>query len=209
MLTNNRSAKITARKSLIHLLALPVLTIVSLLQTTSTIAATPGLPFTEDFSDTALMNSSKSVASWDTKAQILVQSFRNARSGGLISSSASGKNISDDVLSAGAMDIGDVDGDGDPDLVLSDTFVGINIYLNNGTDEPFLNAVKQTITPPVSEINGDIPRVNDLALADIDNDGDLDLITAQSGQYADPTAVNLLYLNNGSGTPFDAVTPQK
>lgn len=186
--------------------------IFSILVSTSALnlhAATPGLPFTEDFSDTALMNSSKSVASWDTKAQILVQSFRNARSGGLISSSASGKNISDDVLSAGTMDIGDVDGDGDPDLVLSDTYVGINIYLNNGTDEPFLNAVKQIIVPPVSDINGATPRVDDLVLADIDNDGDLDLVTAQSGQYADPTAVNLLYLNNGSSTPFDAVTPQK
>ena len=195
-----RNSKIAACKSLIHFPGISFFTIAIFIHLTSAFAAVPGLPFTEDFSNTNLMNSGNSVANWNTKQQALTQSFRNARSGGLISDSTIGKDVSADVMSVLAIGVGDVDGDGAPDLVLADLNADINIYLNNGTDEPFLNAVKQTISSS--------SRVEDLALADIDNDGDLDIITAKSGGWSDPRAVNLLYLNNGSATPFEAVTPQ-
>ncbi len=83
--------------------------------------------------------------------------------------------------------VGDVDNDGDLDIVFPQGTAGINsvMMLNNG-DATF--ASRPIIDPP---------RGSGSALGDIDGDGDIDLIlTAQSGS----TVATKIYTNNGDAT---------
>jgi hypothetical protein len=85
--------------------------------------------------------------------------------------------------------LGDVDGDGDLDiLALDGSTNAVSVYLN-------INVSSGTFTPSsqgsVSVGNGAF----DLAISDIDNDGDLDLLTAN-----DNINTVSVRLNNGSGT---------
>ncbi|MDD3627389.1 MAG: FG-GAP-like repeat-containing protein [bacterium] len=105
------------------------------------------------------------------------------------SSSLTGVSYSSIVL-------GDIDNDGDLDLILSGTpgSGGISkIYQNNGTGS-------------FTEINpGSLTGVyySSNALGDIDNDGDLDLILTG---YTDPDSVSKIYQNNGAGS-FTEINP--
>ncbi len=65
------------------------------------------------------------------------------------------------------------------------------LYLNNGTAAPFSGA-----TPGI-DVGGDETLTSDVALGDIDGDGDLDLVTGAFGQF------NRRYLNDGSGNFAD------
>ncbi|MEM7202095.1 MAG: VCBS repeat-containing protein [Planctomycetota bacterium] len=95
--------------------------------------------------------------------------------------------------------LGDIDGDGDLDLVLANTqgpgIRGDNsVYLNNGAGF-FTDATA-----------GRLPAANDwstdIALGDVDGDGDLDLIVANAPPgFAGKR--NQLYLNDGGGTFID------
>jgi hypothetical protein len=98
--------------------------------------------------------------------------------------------------------IADVNGDGKPDLILTYIIAstvatdpsGIAIYLNNGTSDPFGNVT------PVRLLVGQ--SVNAIAVADLNNDGKLDLVAVVSDQTV--TQNNLyVYLNSGSPSqPF-------
>ncbi|GAB3702315.1 hypothetical protein GCM10027592_31600 [Spirosoma flavus] len=83
--------------------------------------------------------------------------------------------------------VGDVDGDGDLDLLTANYYSNtVSVRLNNGAGN---------FTPPATNPNpavGEYPL--SVALGDVDGDGDLDLITANS---AGNTAS--VRLNNGSG----------
>lgn len=81
--------------------------------------------------------------------------------------------------------LGDVDGDGDLDLILN----GNRLYRNNGAGFFTPSAG----LPPIAQGSWAI------ALGDVDGDGDLDLVLACSGQ-------NRLYENNGSGVFADVTT---
>src|SRR4030095_11115312 len=85
---------------------------------------------------------------------------------------------------------GDVDGDGDLDLVVGNAYLQSRLYLNDGigtyTDAPASRM-------PVGSYN-----TSSLALGDVDRDGDLDLVVGNAYQQS------LLYLNNGTGTFTDA-----
>ncbi|WP_324671428.1 FG-GAP-like repeat-containing protein [Hymenobacter sp. GOD-10R] len=92
---------------------------------------------------------------------------------------------------AHAVAFGDVDGDGDLDLLVANyTVVGnttnstVSVRLNDGTGEFNSGSEVNVGTRPVS-----------LALGDVDNDGDLDFLTANSNS----TTISLR-LNDGTGT---------
>ena len=87
--------------------------------------------------------------------------------------------------------LGDVDGDGDLDLVCGNAAFGSQnrLYLNDGAGS-FVDATAACL--PVDNDSTYCVR-----LGDVDGDGDLDLVCGNYGQ-------NRLYLNNGSGTFTDA-----
>ncbi|GEM_PF-3048891 len=103
-----------------------------------------------------------------------------------------GRDITADSYPARSVVLGDVDGDGDPDLIVGNDGKPNRLYLNNGTDDPF---------DDISGINisGDSYSTRVAVLSDVDSDGDLDLIIGNDSES------NRLYLNNGTENPFDSV----
>lgn len=88
---------------------------------------------------------------------------------------------------------GDIDGDGDEDVIVGVFGAANRLYLNVGSPTPFGAVVGVDIT-------ADADNTTSLDLKDIDGDGDLDLLVGNSGQ------VNRLYLNNGTLDPFNGIT---
>jgi len=84
--------------------------------------------------------------------------------------------------------IGDLDGDGRPDLALATKTGGVRLYRNLG-DWRFAD---DTARAGLAASGG--AWIQGVALADIDNDGDLDLYVCRF------SAPNLLYVNRGDGT---------
>jgi len=94
------------------------------------------------------------------------------------------QNLSD--TRPGAIAMGDIDNDGDLDLVLSG--VGTRIYINNGT------SFQENLTWQDGLLSGTtISDSSSIALGDIDNDGDLDLIFPSM----DPSSL-IVWINNGT-----------
>lgn len=107
---------------------------------------------------------------------------------------------------SGAMAFADVDGDGDQDvLITGDNSLGANtlvaeLYTNDGTGE----YTKVAGTP------FDAVKESTVAFADVNGDGDLDVLI--TGQNSSSVQTAKLYQNNGSGvfsevsgTPFEGV----
>ena len=98
-------------------------------------------------------------------------------------------------------DLGDINGDGLPDLVYGH-FSGVSAILNNGTDTPFIGANKYSIYSSAANSS-----VSDVRLGDLDNDGDLDLVIANSrdSDGLDPFETkhqNLWFINSGGAQPL-------
>ena len=94
---------------------------------------------------------------------------------------------------------GDLDNDGDLDLVLRGYAPQVRLYWNNG-DGTFASPV--TINPNATGVDGQA-----LALGDVDNDGDLDLLLVHSlFDGAPKPAENVLYLNNGNSNAWGTFT---
>ena len=155
-------------------------------------AATPGLPFIEDFSATNLRDAGVTTADWGGGQ--LQPLFGDKLSSALISSNVSPSNISEDVFPSRNIGIGDVDGDGDVDAIMAESGERNRLYLNNGTGSPFGGITGSNI--------GNFKHTTRSAdLVDLDRDGDLDAVFANTGQE------NRFYLNNGTADPFNGVSP--
>jgi len=81
-------------------------------------AATPGLPFTEDFADTALQDSANTNAQWDTDEEQLTLSQWQRRFGALQEATTTSSDITADVNLVNAIAVGDVNGDGYLDVIV-------------------------------------------------------------------------------------------
>jgi MYXO-CTERM domain-containing protein len=93
---------------------------------------------------------------------------------------------------------GDVDGDGDLDLVVGNTFeTQSRLYIGDGAGG-FTEATAQLPQKPAS--------IGDLELGDVDGDGDLDLVLADwgPGDAGGEGGVTQLWLNDGKGSFSDA-----
>ncbi len=92
--------------------------------------------------------------------------------------------------------VGDIDGDGDLDFVGASTFYGpsVPMVLVNDGQGRFTDQTAARWAALADAITG-------IALADLDNDGDLDLITACTGTEFDPPndGTNRIYRNDGTG----------
>lgn len=102
---------------------------------------------------------------------------------------------------AGDIDFGDIDGDGDLDLIMSGKnsleALFVKLYINNGSSSFSLSNGSSFIPVWFSSTE----------FIDVDNDNDLDLLIC--GRDASNISITTLYLNNGSGvfttasgTPF-------
>ena len=101
-----------------------------------------------------------------------------------------------------AVELGDVDGDGDLDAVLQTTSgFDAHVYLNDGA-ATFTNA--DVLLPPLADQDG-----QDLALGDLDLDGDLDAVLAFGlGSGPDAADPNVLLRNDGGVFAVDPAYPQ-
>ena len=78
-----------------------------------------------------------------------------------------------------AIALGDVDGDGDLDLVAGNYGQANRLYLNNGTADPFSGVTG-------TDISADAHNTMSIALGDVDGDGDLDLVAGNSESSQPP-----------------------
>ena len=100
--------------------------------------------------------------------------------------------------------VGDLDGDGDLDILVGDSFFGspgISVLKNNG-DQTFAAPVYYPV--PLQEVVGEV------ALVDFDFDGDLDAFATIRGSFDQMTKIKV-WRNNGDGTfaaPVEFTTGQ-
>ena len=100
--------------------------------------------------------------------------------------------------------VGDLDGDGDIDILVGDSFFGspgISVLKNNG-DQTFAGPVYYSL--PLNEVVGQV------ALSDFDSDGDLDAFATIRGDFDQMLKVKV-WRNNGNGTfaaPVEFTTGQ-
>lgn len=110
------------------------------------------------------------------------------------------QNASDRMLGlseGNGLDVGDVNGDGLPDIVIGNSGAsGQNLLWLNDKDKPgyFMDYTEQGL-PPIND------GTQSIKMADLDGDGDLDMVVANE------IPPNRLFLNDGKGT-FKEVADQ-
>lgn len=110
-------------------------------------------------------------------------------------SDATGSKMAAVSMDASALDAGDVDNDGDIDIVVASRDSKDVLLLNDGSG---------SFTP---DSRFDLPAIidgsSDILFCDIDSDGDLDIVTSNNAKIGDSELTNRIYLNNGSGSYSD------
>jgi hypothetical protein len=96
-----------------------------------------------------------------------------------------------DLSDTPAVALGDVNGDGSLDLAVGNWGEQNVVHINDGVGNPF-DTISHTFGTGAD-------RTGNLALGDVDGDGNLDLIVGNSNQQ------NVVYLNDGDGT-FDSIS---
>jgi len=152
-----------------------------------------GLPLNEDFSQSSLKDTTNTTASWSTEEKELILSWKKSQYiENSLANNPTKKDITSDTDSTNTLKLGDLDGDGDLDVVVGNNGGMNKFYLNNGTLDPF-NGVN------AKNISSDLDNTRAISLGDINGDGNLDLIV---GNYA---GINRLYINNATADPFNGV----
>lgn len=95
---------------------------------------------------------------------------------------------------------GDIDGDGDPDVFVSDFFNGIKFFRNTGTPDSPLFEEQTGTDNPLDAANGISTQPLLPTLIDIDNDGDLDAIIPKAYGYLQNSLKVFYFENTGSPT---------
>ena len=147
--------------------------------------ASPGLPFTEDFSDQTLMDGALTSADWSTEEQAAYLKFASQfkASPGTYGNPVNFGTGSDNTY---CVAFGDVDGDGDLDLAIANYNQQNAVYLYNSATGTYGN--------PVNFGTGS-DNTRSVAFGDVDGDGDLDLATGNFTQQ------NVVYFyNRAAGT---------
>lgn len=102
-----------------------------------------------------------------------------------------------DIEVTNAVATGDVDGDGDIDVVCASIPYQFPVQQSTGQNRLYLNDGSGSFTDASHQLPPDSDSTHRVVLADVDNDTDLDLLVGNGSQ-------NRIYLNDGSGNFTDA-----
>lgn len=102
--------------------------------------------------------------------------------------------IYQDFYSGGGVSIGDINNDSLPDLFFTGNMVPCRLYLNQG------KFLFKDITSSAGLSNMGKGWYTGTTMADVNNDGYLDIYISKSGMFEPDDRRNLLFINNGDGT---------
>ena len=112
---------------------------------------------------------------------------------------SSGNNFGTGVDDTRSVALGDIDGDGDLDIVVGNSYSGNQYGPLNPQDVVYMNDGDGTFDTITTTVGTDEQLTAGIALGDMDNDGDLDIVAGYNGDQ------NKVYLNDGDGT-FDTTS---
>lgn len=103
------------------------------------------------------------------------------------------RTIDSNLTKAQELHASDIDGDGDIDITAVGNSFGVKVYVNNGDKTFDIRVVSNTTAADMNSRN--------VKTADLDGDGDLDIITAVTGDFG-----GVYWYKNGSNIPLSFVS---